>query len=77
MPIFSLRRPKERTSPNKKDRSHCPLSGRLQIRMLWLDGTERFIPAPQWDAPWAAMRFERLQFAARFVAHHNGITDLA
>lgn len=52
-------------------------SRRLQIRVLGLDGTKRFIPKLQGDVPWAAMYFERFRFVARFVTAHTSVTDLA
>jgi len=52
-------------------------SKRLHIRMLGLDGTERFIPKIQGNVPWAAMHFERYRFASRFITDHDSVTDLA
>ena len=50
---------------------------RLQLRLLGLGGTERFIPRIQTDVPWAAMHFERYRFASRFVRPTDTVTDLA
>jgi SAM-dependent methyltransferase len=50
---------------------------RIHIRLLGLDGTERFIPKLQGDRPWAAMHFERYRFASRFVRPVDTVTDVA
>lgn len=50
---------------------------RLHIRLLGLDGTERFIPRIQGNVPWAAMHFERYRFASRFIRPTDTVTDLA
>jgi 2-polyprenyl-3-methyl-5-hydroxy-6-metoxy-1,4-benzoquinol methylase len=50
---------------------------RLHIRLLGLDGTERFIPKIQGDVPWAAMHFERYRFASLFIRPTDTVTDLA
>ena len=50
---------------------------RIYIRILGLDGTERFIPKIQGEVPWAAMHFERYRFASRFVQSNDTVTDLA